>query len=340
MDMNCRIYKINHVMSRDIESGIFDALLGYYKKYSPAWIEHIESVDPIEDADLYHYHRPQLESALVKNAVCTVHHDLNDTDPWHSRHHFIPRYTEAAAVVCLNETQKQILSTEEGLPIDKLFVVPHGYNHEMLSLKAPRSGHGEKFTLGIASRRYGRRVKGEAYLHELLKRLDPSLIKFILVGQDRSLDAIEMRQLGFEVEVFERLPYRVFQGFYGAIDCLLMCSGHEGGPANVPESLATGTPVLTSRVGMAIDFIINGDNGHFLELNPDEDADVIHRLACSPQTLASMQATCRSLAAEVPTWKDSIEGNLKVYGQIAGFDLKNPPTIAATPVFDTTEIQA
>jgi glycosyltransferase involved in cell wall biosynthesis len=242
-----------------------------------------------------------LESALVKNAFCTVHHDLNDTDLWHSRHHFIPRYTEAAAVVCLNETQKQILSTEEGLPIGKLFVVPHGYNDELLSLKAPRSGHGEKFTLGIASRRYGRRVKGEAYLHELIKRLDPSLIKFILVGQDRSLDAIGMRQLGFEVEVFERLPYRVFQGFYGAIDCLLMCSGHEGGPASVPESLATGTPVLTSRVGMSIDFIISGDDGHFLELNPDEDANVIHRLASTPQAYASLEATCRSLAADAPS---------------------------------------
>ena len=337
--MNGCKYKINHVMSRETESGIFSSILDYYRKYSPNWIEHIESVRPIEGADVYHYHRPHLESALLKNSVCTVHHDLNDTDPWHSRHHFIPRYTEASAVVCLNETQKQILTTEEGFPIGKLFVVPHGYNHELLSLKAPRSGHGEKFTLGIASRRYGRRVKGEAYLHELLKRLNPSLIKFILVGQDRSLDAIEMRQLGFEVVVFERLPYRVFQGFYDSIDCLLMCSGHEGGPANVPESLASGTPVLTSRVGMSIDFIINGGNGHFLELNPDEDANVIHHLAASPQAYASMEATCRSRAAEVPTWKDSIEENLKVYGQIARYDLKNPPAIVDTSVLDTGEIQ-
>jgi hypothetical protein len=211
-------YIINHVMSRETESGIFSSILDYYKKYSPLWIEHVESIRPIEGADFYHYHRPQLESALVKNAFCTVHHDLNDTDPWHSRHHFIPRYNEAAAVICLNETQKQILSIEEDLPIGKLFVVPHGYNHELLSLKAPRSGNGEKFTLGIASRRYGRRVKGEAY--------------------------------------------------------------------------------------------------------------------------ASMEATCRSLAAELPTWKDSIEENLKVYGQIAGFDLKNPPTIVTASVFDTAEPQA
>lgn len=339
--MTSKTYKINHVMSRDIDSGIFAAILAYFRKYSPAWVEHIESVRPIEGADVYHYHRPQLESSLVKHAVCTVHHDLNDTDPWHARHHFIPRYAEAAAVVCLNETQKLILSGEEGLPGDKLFVAPHGYNHELLSLKAPRSGLGEKFTLGIASRRYGRRVKGEAYLHELIKRLDPALVKFVLVGQDRSLDALEMRQLGFEVEVFERLPYRVFQGFYAAIDCLLMCSGHEGGPANVPEALGTGTPVLSSRVGMSIDFIVNGDNGYFLDLTPDEDAELIHRLAASPQEYASMEVTCRSLAAKVPTWKDSIEENLKVYGHIAGFDLANPPPAAVeVPVFDTAEIVA
>jgi glycosyltransferase involved in cell wall biosynthesis len=107
----------------------------------------------------------------------------------------------------------------------------------------------------------------------------------------------------------------------------------------VPESLATGTPVLTSRVGMSIDFITDGDNGHFLEMNPDEDADLIHHLAASPQAYASLEATCRSLASEVPTWKDSIEEYLKVYGQIAGFDLKNPPAIVAAPVFDTVEVK-
>lgn len=325
--MTSRTYKINHVMSRDIESGIFAAILGYFKKYSPAWVEHIESVSPIEGADVYHYHRPQLESSLVKKAVCTVHHDLNDTDPWHARHHFIARYSEAAAVICLNETQKYILNDEEGLASGKLFVAPHGYNHELLTLKAPRSGQGHKFTLGIASRRYNRRVKGEAYLHELLKRLDPALVKFILVGQDRSQDAMEMRQFGFEVDVFERLPYRVFQSFYAGIDCLLICSGHEGGPASLPESLATGTPVLTSHVGMSIDFIVNGENGYFLNQNPDEDAVLIHALASKPQTYSSVETNCRAGVDQVPTWFDSVQENLRVYSHITGFDLNTPRPI-------------
>lgn len=339
--MTNRTYKINHVMSRDIDSGIFASILGYFKKYSPAWVEHIESVSPIEGADVYHYHRPQLEASLVKKAVCTVHHDLNDTDPWHARHHFIARYAEAAAVICLNETQKHILNGEEGLPGGKLFVAPHGYNHELLSLKAPRSGQGEKFTLGIASRRYNRRVKGEAYLHELLKRLDPALVKFILVGQDRSQDAMEMRQFGFEVDVFERLPYRVFQSFYAAIDCLLICSGHEGGPASLPESLATGTPVLSSHVGMSIDFIVNGENGYFLNLNPDEDAELIHRLASKSQTYTSVEANCRAGVAAIPTWVDSVQENLKVYGHITGVDLNTPRSLTMDfPVIDNVELKS
>ena len=318
-------YKINHVMSRDIDSGIFSAILDYFRKYSPIWVEHIESARPIYGADIYHYHRPQLELSLEKNAVCTVHHDLNDTDSWLARHHFITRYAEAAAVVCINDTQRQILLSEEGLASEKLFVVPHGYNHEMLTLKPVRSGLGGKFTLGMASRRYSRRVKGEAYLHELLKRLDPMLVKFILVGQDRSLDALEMRNLGFEVDVFERLPYQVFQSFYASIDCLLMCSSHEGGPANVPESLATGTPVLSSRVGMSIDLIVNGDNGYFLDFNPDEDAELIHRMANSPVAFASLEASSRTLAAKVSTWENSIREYLKVYGQTVGCNLNTPP---------------
>lgn len=322
--MTIRKYTINHVMSKNIDSGIFTAILGYFKKYSPSWVEHIESVNPIDGADIYHYHRPHLERKLLDNAVCTVHHDLDDPDVWHSRQRFIPRYVESAAVICLNSKQKSILLDDEGLPAESINVVAHGYNNEVLALAKKNRLPGDKFVIGIASRRYGRRVKGEAYLLELVKRLNPAGVKFVLVGEDRSIDAISLRKLGFEVDVFERLPYRVFQGFYSKIDALLMCSSHEGGPANVPEALATGTPIFSSRVGMSLDFIKHKENGFFLSLDPDLDAADINEILDDRSAFSGIEANCRALAFSIPTWQDSVAGNLSVYSKIIGADICFP----------------
>lgn len=319
--MQKQFYLINHVMSKDIESEIFSAILQYFKKYSPAWLVYVVSIEPVEGADVYHYHRPHLETKLAQPSVCTVHHDLDDPDIWHARQRFLPRYVESAAVVCLNKTQREIL-IDEGISADKLYVAPHGYNDKMLYLKSGDRPDVSKVTIGIASRRYGRRVKGEAYLHELVKRLDPDVFRFILVGQDRGIDAADFRQLGFEVKVFERLPYRVFQSFYEEIDVLLMCSSHEGGPANIPEALSTGTPLFSSAVGMAKDFVRHEQNGIVLTMDAEMDAiEIIKVCVTDTALLRQLCATCASEATTIPTWKKSVEDNVSAYSKIIGVDL-------------------
>lgn len=317
-------YTINHIMSRNIESGIFSALMRYFKDQSPKWVSHVESIEPLAIADIFHYHRPHLEKNLKSHSVCTVHHDLDDPDIWHARERFIPRYNEASAVICLNETQKKILGKDEGIAMEKLFVVPHGYNDDFLRPVKKARVDTEKFALGIASRRYGRRVKGEAYLLELVKRLDPTIIKFILVGEDRSIDAVALRRYGFEAEVFERLPYRVFQGFYSKINALLMCSSHEGGPANIPEALGTGTPVFSTPIGMSLDFIKPGENGFFLSLDPDSDSDLIMQYVTSLALVQKLEEKCIERTHAVPTWKASVLGNLHVYSKILELDILKP----------------
>ena len=59
--------------------------LGYFNQFGSTEFEHITSIAPIVDAHIYHYHRPHLEEKLLPNSVCTVHHDLDDPDPWHAK---------------------------------------------------------------------------------------------------------------------------------------------------------------------------------------------------------------------------------------------------------------
>ena len=51
--------------------------------------------------------------------------------------------------------------------------------------------------------------KGEAFLLELSKRLDPSLVEFLLIGAGRSEEGLALRALGFKVDVYQRLPYEI-----------------------------------------------------------------------------------------------------------------------------------
>lgn len=301
---------INHVTSNNVHSGIFEDIFRYFSRYSEGFAEHVVSEKPIVGAHVRHYHRPHLEEKLISPCVVTVHHDLNDPDGWLSINAFLDRYREADVVICLNTLQQKILA-DHG--IHHTCVVPHGYNQHLIDpARAKGRIKREKFTLAIVSKRYGRKVKGEAYLFELAKRLDPDLVEFFLVGDGRAEEGRVFRQLGFKAEVYERLPYPTLIDAYRGIDALLMTSYFEGGPANIPEAAAMGVPVLSNPIGMVPDLIEDGMHGIYLTMDPSIDAETINRLAADEDNLYSnLLRSSQSASPNLITWHDSIMGNMK-----------------------------
>jgi len=90
---------VNHVLSNNVRSGIFEDIFAYFSRYTEHYASHIPSEKPIIGAHVRHYHRPHLEERLIKPCVVTVHHDLNDPDGWLSLSAFIERYKEADMVI-------------------------------------------------------------------------------------------------------------------------------------------------------------------------------------------------------------------------------------------------
>lgn len=277
---------VNHVMSSDVKSDIFDSIIKYLRNFGDPNFTQIVSVKPIEGADVYHYHRVNLENSLMPNSVTTVHHDLDDNDHFFKSKNFIEHYRECAGIICLNKTQIQRLEGF-GIPSEKLVHIPHGFNSKVLAPKKTQveSRLNQKINIGMISRRYRRRVKGDAYLFELAKRLSPSDFEFTLVGRDRTLTAVELRRLGFECSAYDKFPYKMIQSFYEEIDILLMCSLFEGGPANIPEGIATQTPIFSSKIAMANDMISHGHNGIFLTMNPESDGAMLQTYALNEKKL-------------------------------------------------------
>jgi len=293
---------VNHVMSNDVESKIFSDILGYFQNYGSEQFEYVVSVRPIEKADIFHYHRPNVEESLLTPAVVTVHHDLRENDAWLNYGHFEDRYKEACKIICLNSDQKRFLAGEG---IEHSVIIPHGYNPLYLTSNKKKRRMG-KIRIGFFSRRYARKVKGEAYLYELCKRLSPEKFEFVMVGQDRTTDARFLRKLGFSVLCYEHLPYPVFCSLYDQIDLLLMVSLFEGGPANIPEAIATSTPVACSRVGMCLDFVKDGKNGLLLDLDPDIDAKRVERLFDVSGELQKLFDGAHDESANAVTWQSVV----------------------------------
>lgn len=251
---------INHVLATEQKSQIFDDLIESYVQYSSH--EHVTSIDPIDDADVYIHHRVNKSKSIPRKSIAFVHHDLMDIDPAFSLKQYLTPIKKTSGVICLNSLQRKIL-LEENVK-SKIEVIPHGYAcstdainiYESISLKKSQSKiyiDDKKTVLLIKSRRYLRGVKGESNLRMLVKDLDVNSYEFQFCGKDRVLDCIYARNNGFKAVYHQPKLYLSSLELYDSADLLLNVSWYEGGPANLPEALIMNTPVITRRIGIAFD---------------------------------------------------------------------------------------
>lgn len=299
-------------MSSYVESAIFEHIIKYFKLHRN--INVIQTLKAVNNADVYYYFRPHLEEKLKPNSIVTVHHDLNETDKNLLIDDFLNRYKEAEVVVCLNSMQKIVLK-EHG--IENTIIIPHGYNHRVLTQK--KYIHHQKLVIGFFSHFYPRFVKGEDYLVELSSELSPKLFEFVLVGKNRQILAKQLKQSGFECKTYENVPYFMFDELYKMIDCLLITSKYEGGPASFPEALATCTPVLTTKVGMANDFL-NQEGVVILTSNIKEDVRTINKFFRNRKSMMDSLSTLKM--DKLLKWDQVIDLYYHEFTKISSVDQK------------------
>ena len=194
-------------------------------------------------------------------------------------------------------------------------MIPHGYNEKIFS--AQEKPTKETVNLGIISRRYGRKVKGEALLYDLMKRLDREKIRFTFIGKDRTQDCWKARDLGYKAEVFERLPYKVFGSVYENLDALVIPSLYEGGPANLPEAISSATPVIARNVGMVSDYV-DSTNGIILTGNPNIDAMNVNQFAQDEIFQSNLKSGAYLKSKQALTWEAVTKMQFKLYNKVAG----------------------
>jgi glycosyltransferase involved in cell wall biosynthesis len=251
---------INHVLATEQKSRIFDDLIKSYAQYSSH--DHVTSLDPIDDADVYIHHRINKSNSIPRKSIAFVHHDLMDIDPAFSLKQYLIPIKKTSGVICLNTLQRKALL--EGGVKSRIEIIPHGYActveatniYQSTSHKKSQSelyADDKKTVLFINSRRYLRCVKGESNLRILVKDLDVNSYEFQFCGKHRVIDTIYAKNNGFTAVYHQPRSYLSSLELYNQADLLLNLSWYEGGPANLPEAISTSTPVITRRIGIAFD---------------------------------------------------------------------------------------
>ncbi|MFM5253291.1 glycosyltransferase [Aeromonas hydrophila] len=238
---------INHVMSVNTPSNIFDDFIERIKTRSPHNFQHIVSVDPLPHADIYHSHRPQrfLIDENTKKSICTIHFDPFDLRQHSSIHDLLIKLPLFQKVVFLNKNTFNACAFLD----EKRHLIPHGYDPR-LPLRSIKKPH-NKVNIAFVCKYYKDGRKGEAYLFELFSLL-PDNVQLILVGNNWPR-TIEKRCKN--IKIINPNNYSDIISIYSVIDIVIVTSPYEGGPACLPEAMAAGCAVFSSRCGMATDLL-------------------------------------------------------------------------------------
>ena len=250
------------------------------------------------------------------------------------------RHAEIDRVQVTNRAMEElVLGT--GVAKEKVHRIPIGIDVEAFPLRDAASRSAARGSLGLPASAFvvgsfqkdgvgwgdglePKLIKGPDVLLAVAERLRdrvPELV-FLLTGPARGYVRAGLERLG--------IPYRhallpdvdALPEAYAAIDVCLVSSRDEGGPRAVLEAMATGVPLVSTRVGQAVDLVRDGENGLLVEI---EDVDALVErtasVASAPaEELERTRAAGRRTAEETsyvalrPRWRDLLTGFVALSG--------------------------
>ena len=113
-----------------------------------------------------------------------------------------------------------------------------------------------------------KRIKNPKMLINALKTMvEKKKLFFVLSGPARGYVKKELKKIGVDFFHKNCVSQKELAELYKLVDATIINSDNEGGPYSLLESLASGVPVISTKVGMSPEIIKENINGYIIKIN-------------------------------------------------------------------------
>lgn len=250
----------------------------------------------------------------------------------------LQRNHEKISRIQVSHSQMRDVVLESGIAVEKVFLIPIGINASFLgsqknitkadardAIGIPQSavvvGSFQKDGEGWDEGLNPKMEKGPDVFVQTMVRLKERVPELfvLLSGPARGYVKQGLQKAGVPYSHHFLKNYMEIPKLYRALDLYVVASREEGGPKSVLESMACGVPLVTTRVGQAMDLVQHGVNGWMVDV---EDVDGLANWAETsikdPQLTRGVVATARGTAAantydaQTNLWGEFMKGFVEV----------------------------
>ena len=268
-------------------------------------------------------HAVNRASLAEKRRAGYYHWILNPANLWVAwRDWFMLARGRYRRIVAISERVRQQLKQHYGVPDEKIVTIPNGINLTRFSPDNARARAAMRRSLGIeegiplvlfVGSQF--RLKGLEFAIRALAEMKTEA-HLLVVGHD---SANGFRNLAGELGVAERVHFvgarKDLPEIYPAADAFVFPSLYETFALVCIEAMASGLPVLATRVGGIEDYLRDEENGLFIKREADDIARKLDRVLTDADLRARMKKQGLATAANY-SWEKIAQQYLRLFDQL------------------------
>lgn len=247
----------------------------------------------------------------------------------------LQKHHEKISRIQVSHTEMHNAILQTGIDPAKVFLIPIGINTGFFPFRSVEMKKNARAELGIPQSAFvvgsfqkdgvgwgdgmePKLIKGPDVFVDVMKRLkhDVPELFVLLSGPARGFVKKGLEEAGIPYWHGYLKSYPDIAMMFQALDLYVVASRQEGGPKAVLESMSSGVPLVTTRVGQAMDLVKHGENSFLTDV---EDVDALASYALqvyrsSPADLQPMLAAGRKTAeansyeSQISLWAEFMKG--------------------------------
>lgn len=245
------------------------------------------------------------------------------------------RNHDRIARIQVSHLQMRDTVIQSGIDPAKIHLIPIGINLSLFHFQDEAIRHEQRTRLGIPDNAFvigsfqkdgngwgeglePKLIKGPDIFIETVELIKESIpdVFVLLTGPARGYVKAGLDRLKIPYRHIFVKDYPDIGRLFSALDLYLVTSRQEGGPKAILESMASGTPLVTTRVGQAMDLVKHGQNGWMTDVENVVDlanwATFVYKNSGSSiqKVLLNGRITAEENAypAQLALWKNFMEG--------------------------------